>query len=456
MATRPSSATFTNSSVDVLNAIRNSASTNYQNYVPVATADPEVIRRIGAIICDEPQLYNEFMDTLATRIYKVIITSKLYQNPWTVFKKGIVEFGEKIEDIFIDIAKPHNFDPENAYANEFKREMPDVHTAFYIMNYQKFYKITTSRAELKTAFTGTDGLTSFIMKCIESMYTASNYDEYQTMKYMLARGILDGRFTPVTGGAISSAGAKAVVTAVKQISNDLTFLSRKYNRAHVYNHTEKNNQYIIIDSKFDAIMDVEVLASAFNMDKVTFIGHRILVDGFGNVDGSRLSELFNGDSNYDALESAEVTALNAIPCVLVDESFFQIYDNLIETGDTYVKEGLYWNNWLHTWKTFAMSPFSNAIVFLPSSPSVTSVVVSPDTANVTAGSTLQLTSTVTASTGASLEVTYKVGTDDPATVDARGIVTVDDDASENDTITVTVTSVQDTTKTDTATLTVVD
>ena len=455
MPKRPVTATFTNSSVDVINAIRNSASVNFQNRVPLVTANPDSIREIGAIICDDVQLYNEFINTLATRIYKVIITNKLYENPWQKFKKGIVELGEKIEDIFVDLAKPHTFDPENAYANEFKRELPSVKTAFYVMNYQKFYKVTTSRDELRTAFLSLDGLTSFISKTITALYTSANYDEYQTMKYMVARNIINGGMFPIVGGAISAADAKAVVSAVKQFSNDVTFLSNKYNRAGVYNNTLKENQYILIDSKFDAIMDVEVLASAFNMDKVTFMGHRVLIDGFGNLDNDRLSQLFSGESTtYTAVTDAQKSALNQIPCCVVDEQFFQVYDNLIETGETKVNEGLYWNNWLHRWCTFAISPFSNAAIFVPSAPTVSAVTVSPSTATINKGEKGQFTATLTMSGFGSREVIWSVPTDADATVDANGIVTVATDATTSDTITLTAKSVQDGTVTGTATITV--
>lgn len=454
MAIRPIGATFSNSSVDVMNAIRNSASINYRERVPLVTANSESIREVGAIICDDAQLYNEFVNTLATRIYKVIITNKLYENPWQRFKKGIIELGEKIEDIFVDLAKPHTFDPENAYANEFKRELPNVKTAFYVMNYQKFYKVTTSRQELRTAFLSLDGLTSFISKTIEALYTSANYDEYQTMKYMVAKNLIKGGMYPLVGGAKSANGAKAVVTAVKQLSNDLTFLSNKYNRAGVYNHTVKENQYILIDSEFDAIMDVEVLASAFNMDKVTFMGHRVLIDGFGNLDNARLAELFSGDSNYTAITSTQATALNAIPCCVVDDTFFQVYDNLIETGDTMVKEGLYWNNWLHRWATFAISPFANAISVLPSAPTVSAVTVSPSTATIGKGQSSQFTATLTMTGFGSQEVNWSVPTNAKATVDANGIVTVASDATTSSTITLTATSVQDGTVSGTATITV--
>ena len=88
MATKPKIVTLTNSSVDILNVIRNNATVNYQNYVPEATADADSIREIGAIIMDNPQLQNEFLSALVNRIGRVLITSKMYDNPWSMFKKG--------------------------------------------------------------------------------------------------------------------------------------------------------------------------------------------------------------------------------------------------------------------------------------------------------------------------------------------------------------------------------
>ena len=136
MPTKPKIKTLTNSSIDVLNAIRNSATVNYQNYVPIATADPDNIREIGAIIMDMPQLQNEFLSALVNRIGRVILTSKMYSNPWEMFKKGMLEYGETIEEIFVNIAKPFQYDPQVAESDVYKREIPDVRSAFHVMNYQ--------------------------------------------------------------------------------------------------------------------------------------------------------------------------------------------------------------------------------------------------------------------------------------------------------------------------------
>ena len=132
----PKITTLTGSSVDILNAIRNNATQNYQDYVPKATPDAESIRKIGAIIMDFPNLQNEFLSALVNRIGRVILTSKMYTNPFKMFKKGLLEFGETTEEIFVNIAKPFQFDPATAESTIFKREKPDVRSAFHVMNYQ--------------------------------------------------------------------------------------------------------------------------------------------------------------------------------------------------------------------------------------------------------------------------------------------------------------------------------
>lgn len=451
MATTPKVVTLTNSSVDILNAIRNNATQNYRDYVPKATPDADSIRQIGAIIMDYPALQNEFLSALVNRIGRVLITSKMYENPWAFFKKGLLEFGESVEEIFVNIAKPFQFDPAVAETNVFKREIPDVRAAFHIMNYQKYYKATISNDQLRQAFLSWQGISDLIAKIVDAMYTGANYDEFQTMKYMLARHILDGHMYPVEIPTVETANMKSIVSVVKGVSNKFTFLSPNYNLAGVQTYTAKNDQYMLINSQFDATMDVEVLASAFNMDKAEFSGRRVLVDSFGSLDTARLAELFAGDSTYQEISSDELEALDAIPAVLVDRNWFMIFDNFYNFTEQYNGEGLYWNYWYHVWKTFSVSPFANNALFIPGTPGVTSVTVTPSSSTVAAGQSVQLSANVVTTNFAPKSVTWTVDSE-YATVDNSGKVTVLSTAPASTTITVTATSTYNTSKKGTATV----
>lgn len=453
MPTIPKSVKLNASSVDILNAIRNNASVNYRDYVPAARQTPESVREIGSILMDYEPLRNEFVSSLINRIGAVLLESKTYENPWSVFKRGRLEFGETVEVIFTNIGKAHNYDAAVAENKVFQREIPDIRTAFGSLNYQQFYKDTIEQEDLKQAFLSWDGVTSLIANIVDAMYTADQTDEFLTMKYMLAKAMLNGHITAVE---ISSNDTKGTVSTIKGVSNKMTFQNSKYNRAGVITHTKKDDQYIIVNSDFDAIMDVEVLAAAFNMSKAEFMGHRIPVDSFGEFDDARLAELFKNNPNYEPLTADEKAALDVIPAVMVEKNWFLIYDKLFQFTEQYNGEGLYWNYWLHDWKIFAISPFAQAALFVPGEPSVTSVTVTPAALTLVPGQSALLSAEVVTANFAPKAVEWESDTEG-VTVDAHGVVTVSADFVQGvaDTeVTITATSVYDDEVTGTATITI--
>ena len=451
MPTRPKKVTMDTNVKNILNAIRNNASNEYRDYVPPMT-DTSQLREIGTIIMDYPALQNEFLNALINRIGRVLISTRLYENPWSRFKKGMLDYGETVEEIFTNIAKPYEFEGSHTSpTSQFKKYIPDVRAAFHVMNYRKYYPVTIEQQKLRQAFLSVDGIFNLISDITNSLYTGANYDEFLTMKYLLGKTILKGRMYPVEVAPVSADNAKSIITTVKSNSNILTFPSTKYNPAHVFQHTPKNEQMIFINANFDAIADVNVLASAFNMSKAEFEGNRILIDSFGSLDTERLALLFADDPTYVPFTAEEIAALDAIPLAVVGEKFFMIFDNLNEFTNVYNPELLYWNYFYHQWKTFSTSPFENALVYVPETPEVVSVEVTPSTATVSAGSSIALTTTVTVTGFAPQTVVYESDTEG-VTITEGGVVQID--AGVSGTVTITVTSTFDDTKSDTVTLTV--
>ena len=98
MAIKPKQTTLTANSVEILNTIRANATPYYKQMIPKAAANTASVRAIGNVMMNYEPLQNEFLSALYNRIGRVIITSKMYYNPWAPFKKGLMELGETTEE----------------------------------------------------------------------------------------------------------------------------------------------------------------------------------------------------------------------------------------------------------------------------------------------------------------------------------------------------------------------
>ena len=334
------------------------------------------LHTIGQYVVEFQATRNAFVDTLINRIAMVIVTSKTWDNPWSVFKRGTMDLGESIEEVFVNIAKPFDFNPDVAEKTLFRREFPDVRVTFHRMNYQKMYKVTVSQQQLRTAFLAWSGISDLVTRIVDSLYTGMNYDEYITMKYMLCRAILNGGIGGFkVADFTSNSNLGDLIASVKGVVNTMGFLSDKYNAAGVMNATDRNEVYCIIDTMLDARVDVNVLASAFNMDKTEFIGRKIMIDGWDKHDKARLDMLYGNDPDYTYFTETELGVLAGIGAVVAGRDVWMCFDNLLEMENVNNGQGLYWNYFLHVWRTFSMSPFANAVAFTKDTFEVTSVVV---------------------------------------------------------------------------------
>lgn len=408
--------TFTGTSQAVLNTIRDSASVNYREFVPIATEGGESVREIGAIIMQYPALQNEFLNFLMNRIGREIITSRMYENPLRMFKKGFLKFGETVEEIFVNLAQVYAYNPSTAATNVFNIETPDVKAAFHIMNVQSRYKQTVSEVQLRQAFLSWGNMDRFIRDgIIASMYKAVEYDEFQIMKYMLARTYLNGKANAITV-ADADTEPNNLAIAMRAQSSMMVQLNNTMNPSGVYNSAERNTQYLIIPAQQEAELDVNVLAAAFHMDKADFLGHIVPIDSFTNIDSDRLSNILEG---FEEFTTEETTALGNLLAFLVDDNFFQIYDKLLEMRSIENSEGLYWNYNLHAWKICSTSPFANRVAFTQAAGVVTAVDITTPAQTLPYGQQLAMSAEVTATNGADKSLTWSLS------ATANGLATID-------------------------------
>lgn len=390
------------------------------------------IAPIGKLIMSCERYKNAFINTI-NLIGLTVIDRNYWENPWEVFaNRGNLPYGQTVRELIVDIANVFDY---NQYATDvdhfLENVVPNIYNYLHEINYQKFYKTTTSDEQMAMAFNTEGGLFDLIEKVVGSLYEGYKYDKYIADKYMLCRRIIDGTITSVKIDNYASLTPRQRVSKLKNVSNLMTFRSPNYNPAGVRISTPFDEQIAIINTDFEADMSTEVLATSFFRNDAEMKSRSALIDGFANHDSARLTELL-GDA-YVPFTDAELTALANIPAVIIDEEFFQDYSYAMDTNaDTkmtefYNPESLKNNHWLHTWKVLSTSPFKNAVVFTTDTPAVVSVSVNPSTATVSKGQSLQLNSTVTTTGFANKAVTYSIEAKAGATIDLSGKLDVPSD-----------------------------
>ncbi|MBO7694239.1 MAG: hypothetical protein J6T10_16595 [Methanobrevibacter sp.] len=331
---------------EILNTIRDNASQTYQERVPEATRAN--IQEVGEAISDPNNavVANEFMSTLLNMIIKPVLHEKLFSNPLKQLKKGKKPLGDTIEEIYTNFIKAETYDQTGA--NLLKRNLPDTKTVFHRMNRQDKYKITSSPEALAKAFASWGALESYLSTLINTLYNSSELDEYVLTKQLI-KDALDNnaiKTVIVPDPLVSAENGKEFIKAVKIVSGDMVYPNDRNNAyltaqsaddKPIVTFSRKSEQILIIDNATEVSVNVDVLASVFNMTVAEFNDTRkITIDAFPDPD---------------------------VRAVLVDEAFFQIYDDLLTFREFENGEGLYKNYILHVWQTLAYSILVNAVAF---------------------------------------------------------------------------------------------
>ena len=334
--------------VTVLNTIHENASAAYQDRIPEATRTNLEDIRYAMISDDNVMVANEFMGTLLNKLVKSVVHTKRFQNPLKSLKKGKKPLGDTVEEIYNNFIKGQQYSATAGATELMQRSLPDTKTLYHRMNLQMKYPITVSREILSKAFASWDALEKYINDVIAQLYNSAELDEFVNMK-QLFKSAMDAKAMKVVNVAdplLGEAEGKEFIKAVKTVSNLMQFPNSDFNAyltaqntdtKPIVTFTRKNEQVLIISAAADTSVSVDVLASTFNMSVADFNDTRKIV--------------------IDAFPSATVRA------ALVDEAFFQIYDDLflIKSFDNGVS--VYENYWLHVWQTMAYSILVNAVVF---------------------------------------------------------------------------------------------
>lgn len=421
----------------VFNVIRANSSQVYMNTVPQATTDN--IQTLSNILFNDAYqpMLNEFVNNLINRIALTIVRNKSFNNPLSIFKKGSVPLGTDIQDIYENPAEAEAYEYSNtAMAKLLTITDPDTHVAYYRRNRKDLYTKTITREGLQGAFVSWDKFEDYINAITQSLYSGNYIDEFKYTKELIDGAYDNDKVIVETVSAVSSeATAKAFIKKARALYSKMKLPSTQYNayskfsgaKGTITTWTDEDRIVFITTADIMATVDVDVLAAAFNMDKANFLGRVIEVDSFENEE---------------------------IQAVICDESWLQIYDNLLRFDEFYNARVMAWNEYLHAWGTFAISPFANAVVLATAQPKPATAIATDETSYTVVEDATDTVTVTPTPADATTEFTYSSSDDDVFTVEkltnltatitgvgaGEGTLTIKGDNGLTKSVTVTVTA----------------
>lgn len=421
--------------------------------------DPSSLRQIGQVLDSLPKYRNAFQVGLWNMVGMILVNNMYWKNDEWVRKtlKGTLEVGDSIEDIWVEIATPEQYDANGASTlTEFKKA--DILSRFHVLNYQKKYQRTVSRKDFRQAFFSFSGVYDLVMRIVDTMYNGARWDYFLACKYLLARKINDGVMKVATVADLTDTeNIQDFLIQVQSVSNDMEFPDEEMTEAGNINSTAKTDQLFIPRNDVQAKVGVKALANAFNLEYAEYRGVELKINKFQftPTEEKRLAILFQDDPGYVPLTEEEKTALNSVFAVHIDKDWFFCMNYLFEFYEFEDPSTLKENFFLHDWKVISYSPFRNAVVYTTQTPTITSVAVTPATAQVGKGAQLQLSAEVKATGFANKKVSWNVtgANSDKTTITPKGLLVVGSDETATS-LTVKAISLADSSKSGSATITV--
>ena len=429
-----------------LNAMREmsvSEGSIYHRYVPVVT-DSTTIGEFGAPILDSQNLnvLNDFVGLLK-KVVATAVYNKTFNNPLVALEGERMPLGQWIEDAYVNPAKARGFNV-NDFAGLLQKYEAEVAVQYLGVNSDLQYCVTLTREKIRNAFTSWDQLEGLISGMINSLYNGAYITRYNQTKGLVTAAFTGNnvQYVKITNPTDEQT-AKSLIRQLRAAFSKMQIPSTKYNawekvkgdRMSLKTWTDPEDVVVLISADIEALVDVEVLAAAFNMSKADFLGRVIVVDDFNQ---------YNDDGTV-AVDGSDIKAM------IADKAWFKIKTQDFAMDEFYNANNRTWQYYLNDVRMCNYSLFANAIVFATDDPEVDATDLDIDTASVTlrAGEVVKVpfditpanaTSAITATSSATTYATVAIsGRDVVITGASAGSATITVTANgHSDTISVTV------------------
>lgn len=389
--------------ITATNAIREmviSGNAAYHQYLPIVGENTSIAELAQPIFEYKP-LQNAWLGALVNKIVRTQFDTRMYRNPLAQLEGEQLPMGYTVELAHINPAKGRSFNNED-FAGLLQKYEADVKTQYVSINSDLQYPVTVSQRTLKQAFTSWGALQSFIEGLTNSLFNGAHIDQYNLTKNLVSSAYAAGNVQVVTLSAPSDeATGKAFVKAARGKFLDFQAPSSANNGwalaggegRPVTTWTNPDDVVFLIRNDIAASIDVDVLASSFNITRTELQGRTIYVDNFDMYDDEG-TKVFDGSK---------------ILGIMADKAWFRINQQDEQMDEFYNANSRSWTYYLNIVRSYAYSLFANAVVFATeaSAPTATKIEFKEQSIALAQGGEGGFGVTVTPNS-ADVEVTYTV------------------------------------------------
>lgn len=333
----------------------------YHQYVPVVT-DSTTIGEFGTPILDSQNLavLNDFVSLLKKVVFTAV-SNKTFNNPLNELEGERMPLGQFIEDVYVNPAKARGFNV-NDFAGLLQKYDAEIATQYLSVNSDLQYAVTVTREKIRNAFTSWDQLEGLISGMVNSLYNGAYITRYNQTKGLPLAAFNRGAIKyEVITNPTDEETAKALVRKMRADFSKMQIPSTRYNAWSdvksegafaLKTWSDPEDVVVLISADVEALVDVEVLAAAFNMSKADFLGRVIVVDDFSQ---------YNDDGTL-AVDGSMIKA------VIADRSWFKIKTQDFAMDEFYNANNRTWQYYLNDVRMVNFSLFANAKVYTTAEP----------------------------------------------------------------------------------------
>lgn len=370
-----------------LNVIHKTATNAYQTTVPLATADN--IKDVGEAVLNAPAtVMNEFYDKLVNLVGLQMINTVDFTNPFSDLKKGKMEYGMTIEDIFVEMARGQKYVPGTRAGEEapdqFEINKANLKTAFYSTQLEREYGKTIHNQDVKRAFMSADPVSTLTSAVMQSMRSGEEYDDYRMTIALLARQIEEATKSSEWNGEVKlltdyNTLNDTTLTAEEAIrdkdflsymsetmqtwSDRLKYVRSDLNLAGVDQTLPKDRQHILMLGDMEAKFRVYLNTWAYNKGELS-LGSVRTFDAWYSI-GADSTDPTPVVSPEDISVKSDFGLGGSTPAIAVmfDPNMVKIYNKENITENARNSRGHYTNIWHTVADIYACSPFHNFVLF---------------------------------------------------------------------------------------------